>query len=211
MSTKVKEEIITVSKLMYDKGMVNAYEGNVSIFVGDRVYITPSGICKGFLTEDMVVVTDIDGNVIEGMYKPSSEIKLHLEAYKNRSNVGAVVHSHSPYATAFAVANKPIETKAYSEVIMLYEKIPLAKYGSPSSDEIFEGVKEYIKDYDIILLANHGVMSVGKNAFEAFYRMEATESIAKTLLMTKLLGGEKEIPYYKIDELNEIRMKRKKR
>ncbi|NLD48429.1 MAG: class II aldolase/adducin family protein [Clostridiaceae bacterium] len=208
MSFKVKEELVRVSAKMYGKGMVNAYEGNLSILVDDRVYITPSGKCKGFLTEDMIVVTDLEGNILDGMYKPSSEIKLHLAAYKYRENIGAVVHAHPPYATSFAIANKPIETKAYAEVIMFYGKIPVAKYGTPSSDEVFADVREYIKEYDIILLANHGVMSVGSNIYDAFFKMEAAESIAKTLLLAKLLGGAKNLPQDKLDELQDIRLRK---
>lgn len=206
----LKKEILQVSKLMYDKGMVNAYEGNVSILDDDKVYITPSGICKGFLTEEMIVVTDMDGNIIEGTCKPSSEIKLHLAAYRARKDIRSVVHAHPPYSTAYAIANKPIETKAYAEVIMFYGRIPLAHYGKPSGDEIFDGVKELINDYDIILLANHGVMSVSQNIFDAFFKLEAAESIAKTLILAKIIGGEKDLPEDKIKELYSIREKVRK-
>lgn len=209
MSFRIKEELVRMSAKLYSKGLVSAYEGNLSIRVDDNVYITPSGKCKGYLSEDMIVVTDLEGNILDGMYKPSSEIKLHLAAYNYRESIGAVVHAHPPYATSFAIANKPIETRAYAEVIMFYGKIPLAQYGTPSSDEIYADVREYLKEYDIILLANHGVMSVGDNIFEAFLKMESAESIAKTLLLSKLLGGPKNLPQDKIDELHAIRMKKR--
>lgn len=186
---------------MYDKGFVNPYEGNISILDGEQIYITPAGVCKGFLTEDMIVVTDINGNVLEGMYKPSSEIKLHLAAYKLRSDVKAVIHAHPPYSTAYAVANKPIETKGYTEMITFFGKIPLAKYGQPSTEQISVGIEEFIDNYDIILLANHGIITVGNDIYNAFFKLEAAESMAKTLLLTKLLGGEKELPESELERL----------
>ena len=209
MEQQIKKQIVEVSKLMYHKGLVNAYEGNVSVKFEDRVYVTPSAICKGILTEDLIIVTDTNGIVIEGKGKPSSELKLHLATYKYRSNVVAVIHTHSPYATAYAVANKPIETKAYPEMICLYEKIPLAEYGTPSTDEVHQGVFKYLNDYNIILLANHGIMAVGKDVYEAFYRLEAAESMAKVLFIAKQLGGEKELPPNKLNELYEMRKKMK--
>ena len=210
MKNKIKNQIVEVSKLMYNKGFANAYEGNVSMLDNDLIYITPSSICKGFLNEDMIVVTDSEGNVIEGNFKPSSEIKLHLAAYRSRKDINSVVHAHSPYATAFAVANKPIETKAYTEMMLFFDRIPLADYGTPSTDEIFYGVEKYINYYHIILLANHGVLTTGSDAYEAFFKLESAESIAKTLLLANLLGGEKELPADKIEKLNEIRLRNKK-
>lgn len=209
MSSAIREDIVKVSKLMYDRGMANAFAGNVSVRDGDSIYITPSGISKGFLTEDMIVETDMNGNVIEGMYKPSSEIKLHLSAYRNRKDVWSVIHAHPPYTTAYAIANKSIETKAYAEMIMFFEKIPLAAYGTPGEDEIYYGMEEYINDYDIVLLANHGIVAVGKDVFDAFFKLEAAESMAQTLTIVSSIGGEKSLPEDKIKELDEIRKRYK--
>jgi len=201
LSEIIRKKVVEVSKLMYDKGFVNPYEGNVSILHGEQVYITPTGVCKGYLSEDMIVVTDLNGNVLEGMYKPSSEIKLHLAVYKLRSDVTSVVHAHSPYATAYAIANKPIETRGYTEMISFFGKIPLAKYGQPSTDQISAGIEEFIYKHDIILLANHGIIAVGTDIHNAFFKLEAAESMAKTLLLTKLLGGEKELPESELERL----------
>ncbi|OPZ90187.1 MAG: L-fuculose phosphate aldolase [Firmicutes bacterium ADurb.Bin419] len=209
MTGLIRENIIKVAKLMYDKGFVNPYEGNISVLYDEQVYITPGGVCKGYLTEDMIVVTDLKGNILEGMYKPSSEIKLHLAAYRQRSDIKAVVHAHSPYATAYAIANKPIETKAYTEMITFFEKIPLAKYGTPSTEQISEGIEEYIDNYDIILLANHGIVSVGIDLFNAFFKLEAAESMAKALILTELLGGEKELPEPELEKLYELNRKKR--
>lgn len=201
LSEIVRKKIVEISKLMYDKGLVNPYEGNVSVLEGEQVYITPSGVCKGYLSEDMIVVTDLNGNILEGMYKPSSEIKLHLAVYRLRSDIKSVVHAHPPYSTAYAIANKPIESKAYTEMIAFFGKIPLAKYGRPSTDEISAGVEELIDRHDIILLANHGIVTIGTDIHNAFFKLEAAESMAKTLLLTKLLGGEKELPEAELESL----------
>jgi L-fuculose-phosphate aldolase len=210
MSKVLRKQIVEVAKLMYNKNLVNTYEGNISVIHGDRVYITPSNMCKGFLTEDLVAVTDLEGNVVEGINRPSTEIKLHLAAYRMRKDIRSVVHAHSPYATAYAIANKPIETKAYPELITFFGRIPLVKYGTPSTDEIYQGIGEYIQEYDIFLLANHGVMSIGKDVYDAFFKLETAEAIAKTLTLAKLLGGEKELDEDKLNELYIMRDQKKK-
>ncbi|RXE59578.1 class II aldolase/adducin family protein [Acetivibrio mesophilus] len=209
MSDTIREQIVKVSKLMYDKGMVNAFAGNLSVRDGDNLYITPSGICKGFLREDMIVKTDMNGNVLEGMYRPSSEIKLHLGIYRERKDVYSVAHAHPPYTTAYAVANKAIESKACAEMVIFFEKIPLAAYGTPSTDEIFSGVEEYINEYDVILLANHGIVSAGRDVFDAYFKLKAAEDIAKTLILSQVLGGEKDLPEGKLKELGDIRKRSK--
>lgn len=205
----IRSSIVEVSKLLYAKNLATAFEGNVSVIEDGRIYITPSAICKGFLSEDMLVVLDMEGNVLEGGYKPSSEAKMHLAAYRSRPDIKSVVHAHPPYATAFAVANKPIETKAYPEMIVLYGKIPLAAYGTPSTDEIYYGMNQYIKDYDIMLLANHGVIALGSNVYDAFFKLESAEGLAKVLTLARQLGGEKDLPNSKLDELYELRNRNK--
>ncbi len=205
----IKSDIVEVSKLLYAKNLATAFEGNISVIDQGKIYITPSGICKGFVTEDMIAVMDREGNVLEGSYKPSSEKKMHLSVYRNRPDIKSVIHAHPPYATAFAVANKPIETKAYPEMIVLFEKIPLAAYGTPSTDEVYNGIDRYVKNHDIILLANHGIIAFGSSAYDSFFKMEATEGIAKVLILTQQLGGEKELPQNKLDELYELRKRLK--
>lgn len=198
---QIKDQVAEFSKLLYDKGLVNAFEGNVSIKHNNQVYITPNRIYKGSLTRDMIVVVDLNGNFEDDFYRPSSEVKIHLGAYKDRPDISAVIHTHSPYATAYALANKPIETKAYPEMITRFGIIPLAPYGNPSTDEVYEGVKPFLVQYDTVLLANHGIMAVGKDILDAFYKVEAAESIAKTFTFAALHGGEKVLPDNKLEEL----------
>jgi L-fuculose-phosphate aldolase len=203
---KIKNDIVVIAKLMYDKGLVNAYEGNISVRFDDTVYVTPSAECKGFLTSDMLVITDMEGTVLEGQCKPSSEIKLHLAAYKLRGDLKAVIHSHSPYATAYAVANKPIISNAYPEMITFFGQIPLAEYGTPGTDTVFAGLHKYINEFDVVLLANHGVVAVGTDIWDTYFRIEAAESIAKTLLLAEQAGGAVDLPKGETDRITRSRI-----
>ncbi len=206
---KIRKDILRVSHLMYQNRLVNAYEGNVSVRSGSNLYFTPSGICKGFLEEDMIIVTDMGGKVLSAKqgYKLTSEAKMHLEVYRLREDVFSVVHTHSPWATAYAIANKPIQTKAYPEMIVLFDKIPVAKYGTPSTDEIYSDFHRLFKDRDVILLANHGLVSSGKDVFDAYFKNEAVESCAKTLAIADMIGGPAELDNSELEKLYSIREK----
>ncbi|NLN65214.1 MAG: class II aldolase/adducin family protein [Clostridiaceae bacterium] len=197
-------DILELSKLMYEKGMVNAFEGNLSVKTGSGIVITPSQICKGFLKQEMLVETDMKGRIIKGNLKPSSEILLHVEAYAIRDDIGAVIHAHTPYATAFAVANKEIQTRAYPEMIVLYGGIPLVPYGTPSTPGICAHLKDYLSGHDVVLLANHGIVAVGKDLYDAYFKLESVESIAKVLLLARLLGGEHDLQPDEVIKLYEM-------
>ena len=207
MHDAIRSDLVKIAKTMYDKQMLNAYEGNVSIKVDDRIYITPSSVCKGFLTEDMLVAVDAQGNVVEaqGKYVPSSETKLHLECYRLRPDITSVVHNHSPFATAFAIANMPIQTRAYSEMIIAFDTIPVVPYGTPSTPEVYDGLSKYIHTVDTFMIGNHGIVAVGSDVYDAFFKIEAAESIAKSLTIARLLGGESPIPDHQIEVLYRIR------
>jgi len=207
MSNSIRADIVRVAKLMYEKEMVNALEGNVSVKDGDKIYITPTSVCKGYLEEDMITVIDTNGDVIEGTYKPTSELKLHLACYRLRPDITSVVHSHSPYSTAYAIANKPITTKAYPEMIIAFDQIPVIAYGTPSTDEVYAELHKVIDKTDVFLISRHGIVSVGKNLYDAFFKIEAAESIAKTLTIAKVLGGEAPLSDSQIDTLYEMRKK----
>jgi len=211
---EIRENILEVSNLMYQKGMVNAYEGNVSYNDEGRIYITPSQVCKGYLKSEMIIVTDISGNILEAEsgYAPSSELKMHLECYRLREETKAVVHSHSPYATAHALANKPISSKAYPEMIVIFNEIPLVKYGRPSTEEIYAGFADVINnDFDVFLIANHGIISMGDDLFDAFFKNEAAENTARILTITELIGGEKALSAKELEALHMMRKEHRKR
>ena len=154
-----------------------------------------------------LTMQNLDGNVTDAAegYKPSSELKLHLAAYRLRDDVTSAIHTHSPYATAHAIACKPIETRSYTEMIVGFDKIPLIPYGKPSTDEVHAGLKDVIYQTDVFLLAHHGIASVGKDVFDAMFKIEAVESIAKALHIARMMGGEKQLPDHRIEELYVLR------
>lgn len=196
-----KQQVIEIAKKLYLRQMVNTNEGNVSIRLGDRVYITPSQVNKEHLTPQVIAVTDLAGNQLEGELKPSSEILMHLYVYSLRDDVSGIVHNHSPYATAFAIAGKPIVTKGYTEMIYLYDQIPVAEYGAPGTMRITSGIERYVHQTDVMLLANHGLLAMGNDLTDAYQKAESIESIAKTLLLARMLGGEQPLPQRELDHL----------
>jgi len=207
VKTNIVSDILEVSKAMYNKGMVDAYCGNVSVRDGDRVYVTPSNVCKGYLKPEMIVAVDLQGNVLEAAdgYKPSSEVKMHLAAYALRGDITSVIHTHAPYATAHAIACKPIVTNSYTEMIVGFDKIPVASYGTPSTDEIHAGFADVIFLTDVFLIAHHGIVSVGKDVYDAMFKMESVEAITKALTIAHTLGGEAPLSKERIDELYAVR------
>ena len=186
-----REAICQVGKLLYDRGYVAANDGNISVKVGeDRLLITPSGVSKGRMTPEMLLVTDLDGNVLEGDRHPSSEGKMHLEVYRGRPDVNAVVHAHPPVATAFAVCRRGLETPYLSELVAGLGQVPCTtSFAMLSTEEVPESVRPYLEDHNALLLANHGALAWGGDLWEAFDRLETVEHTAKIVLNAQLLGG----------------------
>lgn len=204
----VKDQICDICHKMWQLGWVAANDGNVSVKLGDGTYLaTPTGISKAFITPDVLVRIDGEGKVLEGKegYKPSSEIKMHLRCYRERPDVGAVVHAHPPTATGYAVAGKSLDEYSMIETVIAIGAIPLTPYGTPSTDEVPEAIAPYLADHDVLLLKNHGALAVGCDLVTAYYRMETLELFAKISLTAHLLGGAKEIPEPQVDKLLHLR------
>ncbi len=205
---EVREQICDVCHKMWQLGWVAANDGNVSVKLDDGTFLaTPTGISKSFITPEKLVRIDKDGNILEavGNYKPSSEIKMHLRCYTEREDVGAVVHAHPPTATGFAVANIPLDKYTMIETVVALGSIPVTPYGTPSTNEVPEAIAPYLAEHDVMLLKNHGALSVGDSLLTAYYKMETLELFAKISLNARLLGGEEELPRDKIDTLIELR------
>ncbi|MGB4140027.1 MAG: class II aldolase/adducin family protein [Limnochordia bacterium] len=180
---RLKEDIVEVGRRIYNLGFVAANDGNISVRVGDdEILTTPTGVSKGFMTPDMIIRVDMAGNKLEGELKPSSELKLHLEVYKQRPDVRAVLHAHPPVATAFAVAGIPLDKPVLPEIVISLGRIPIAKYATPSTEELPASVRPYLEDHDAVLLENHGALTVGSNLFNALFKMEQIEHFAKISL-----------------------------
>jgi L-fuculose-phosphate aldolase len=167
--------------------------------------MTPKGVCKGFMTPDMMCITDLDGRKLQGERDPSSEMLMHLEVYRQRPDVRAVVHAHPPTATGFAVAGIPLDRAVLAEVVTTLGSIPIAEYATPSTSELPEAVRKYIKAHDGMLLANHGALTAGADLFSAYYKMETIEHFAKISLVARLLGRENLIAREEVLRLQQLR------
>ena len=186
-----REAVCRVGRLLYDRGYVAANDGNISVKVAEnRLLITPSGVSKGRMTPEMLLVTDMDGTVIEGDRHPTSEGKMHLEVYRGRPDVNAVVHAHPPVATAFAVCRRGLETPYLSELVAGLGQVPCTpSFAMLSTEEVPQSVRPYLADHNALLLANHGALAWGGDLWEAFDRLETVEHTAKIVLNAQLLGG----------------------
>jgi L-fuculose-phosphate aldolase len=187
----VRAEIVEVGRRLWVRGFVASNDGNISVRTGDdRLVTTPTAVSKGFMTPDMMVVTDLTGRRISGDRKASSELKMHLEVYRQRADVRAVVHAHPPTATGFAVAGIPLDRAVLAEVITTLGSIPIAEYATPSTEELPAAVRRYITAHDGLLLANHGALAVAADVMGAYYRMETIEHFARISLTARMLGRE---------------------
>lgn len=205
---EVKEQICDVCHKMWQLGWVAANDGNVSVKMEDGTYwITPSGISKSFITPEKLLRVDAQMKTVEGPkeYKPSSEMKMHMRCYEVRDDVGAVVHAHPPTATGYAVAGKSLDEYSMIETVVAIGSIPLTPYGTPSTFEVPDAIEPFLPKHDVLLLQNHGALAVGCDLITAYYRMETLELYAKISLTAHLLGGAKEIPRDKIDQLIDLR------
>src|SRR4029453_14302090 len=160
---------------------------------------------KGFMTPDMMVIVDHDGKKLSGDRDPSTELPMHLEVYRNRPDVNAVVHAHPPLATGFAVAGIPLTRAVLAEVITTLGSIPIAAYGTPSPAELPEAVRKYIKAHDGMLLANHGAVTCGPDVMAEYYKMETIQHFARFSLLARVLGGEHLISREEVERLQGLR------
>jgi L-fuculose-phosphate aldolase len=188
---QARADIVEVGRRLWERGYVASNDGNISVRLDEqRLITTPKSVSKGFMTPDMMVITDLDGRKIAGERDPSSELKMHLEVYRNRPDARAVVHAHPPTATGFAVAGIPLDRAVLAEVITTLGSIPIAEYATPSTQELPDVVRKYVKAHDGILLANHGALAIAGDVMSAYYRMETIEHFAKISLVAHTLGRE---------------------
>lgn len=201
MLENVKNEIIEYGKISGKNGLTPGISGNISVRNGDNIVITSSGSASGYLDVSDLVVIDFEGRIVEGSKKPSSERFLHIEYYKQRNDVNSILHFHSPYLTAFAAAEKALDEAVLPEIVYCFDKIPVAEYALPGSNELVKNTSKYFKDYDMILMANHGVIAAGADIKETYLKLELAEAYAKTFLFTKLLGGAKILPKEEVEKI----------
>ena len=202
----LRKDICEVGRRVYQRGFVAANDGNISIRLeADRVLCTPTGVSKGYLNEDMLAICDMEGEQVAGSMKISSEIRMHLEIYKMRADVSAVVHAHPPTATGFAVAGIELTKCVLPEVIVSLGGIPLADYGTPGGPDIVEPMKPLLREYDAVLMANHGVVTLGSHVMDAHFKMETVEHFAKIALVAQQLGAVHTLADKDVDDLIALR------
>lgn len=205
---RLRTDIVEVCRRLYERGMIVAADGNVSARLGtDRMLITPSGVCKGFLSPEDLVITDLDGRPVRRGDKCSTEIAMHVECYRRRPDIRSVVHAHPPTAIAFSVAGRRLEPHVLPEVVVALGEVPTVPYTDPGSYEVPAGIGPVIERCEALILEFHGVLTVGDTVMSGYYKMEKVEHAAHILLMAHQLGGIRLLPPDAVAKLEETRRK----
>ncbi len=205
---QAKDSIVDIGRRLWQRGYVAANDGNISVRLeDDRLLTTPTGVSKEFMTADMLIVVDGRGNPIQAERRPSSELKMHLEVYRLRPEVNAVVHAHPPIATAFSVAGVELDKCILPESVLTMGAVPTVPYATPSTEEVPEGLRPFIPNCDAVLLANHGAMTWAGALEEAYFRMETLEHTAKITQAAMLLGDLNLLTSSDVEKLDKVRQK----
>jgi L-fuculose-phosphate aldolase len=202
-----RREIVRVGQLLYERSYVVSSDGNVSVRLDDgRILATPTQTNKGRMSEDSLALTDIAGKPLNDR-RASSELAMHLLIYRERPEIKAVCHAHPPHGSAFAVAGLAIDQPILSEVILTLGCVPLAAYGTPSTDELTDAMLPLVKHHNALLMANHGAVAYGEDVWQAFDRLETLEHTAKIAILARALGGASNLPPDAIEKLINVREK----
>ncbi len=209
MSKKIQSaSLIKYGSLLYKNGLIEGLDGNLSIRLDKKsILITPSGLPKGFLKPKDLVITDLSGRKISGSRNASSEIAMHLQVYQNRSDIRACCHAHPPFATAFAAAGKKLPENILPEMILFVGNIRLAEYIPTGVASQWKKLAKYINKDNAVLLGNHGVLTLGRDMPEAYFRMEAVEHLARIAWLGKSLGGLKPLDKKEVTRLKKLKEK----
>lgn len=204
---EAKEMILEVGRRMYEKNFVASNDGNITCKVSKHeLWATPTGVSKGFMKEEMLSKIDLDGNRIEGTYKTSSEVKMHLRIYRENEDISAVVHAHPLVATSFSIAGIPLDSRTLAEGVVQLGVVPCTPFAMPGSNDVPDLIAPYCQDYNAVLLGNHGAVTWGDDLMQAYYRMESLEYFANILLNTRyIIGKANEFTDEQVDGLIEIR------
>lgn len=205
---QIRRDICKVGQKLYDKGFVAANDGNISVKINENeIIVTPTGVSKGDMTPESLVKMNLDGTVISSKSRPSSEVKMHIQVYKINPNIKSVVHAHPPLATAFAVARIPLDRPILAEAVVNLGVVPVADYALPGTEDVPNSITPYVKDYNAVLLANHGLLTWGDDITQAFFRMESVEHYCKIMYYLNQIGSPQEFNCGQISELIDIRKK----
>ncbi|MGA8139083.1 MAG: class II aldolase/adducin family protein [Desulfobaccales bacterium] len=204
---QLKQDIVRVCQMLHRKNYLAATDGNVSVRLGDQVLLTPSGVNKGMMAEDQVITVDLEGRLLAGTGRPTSELRMHLLVYELRPEAGAVVHAHLPYATACTLAGISLLEPILPEVVITLKGIPTAAYATPGTEEVPKAIREFIPEFDAILLSRHGAMTVGRDVMDAYNKMEKLEHTARVVLAARLQGVVSPLSDSEVEKLRRLREK----
>lgn len=205
-ATLARQAIVEVCRAMYEKGFLAATDGNVSVRLGDRLLVTPSGVSKGRLRPEDLIETDLAGRKLAGAGEASSELAMHVAAYAAREDVRAVVHGHPPRAIAFTVAGVPLPGRALPEVVVaLGGEIPTVPYTTPTTKEVPEALSPYFARHDAVMMEWHGAVCLGRDVWDAYYKLEKVEHLCEVALYAQQLGGVRELSDAQLAPLLAIR------
>ena len=202
---RIIKELIEYGKLAGDKGFTPGMSGNISARCGENIIITISGSANGYLQKEDFVLIDFEGKPVKSKKKPSSEKMLHVQFYKMRPDINYILHVHAPYLSSFASANVALEEPIMAENVFYFGHIPLAEYGLPGSRDLVEKTSKYFKNFDAVLMANHGFIVGGKTLKDAYLKLELAESYAQVVLNTKVLGGAVLLNQKQVEEINGLK------
>jgi len=201
-----RRDLCTVGRWIHQREYVASTDGNLSVRLdAQRILATPTGMSKGMMDPDDLVIVDTKGQKLHGRRNASSEIAMHLLIYKRRPDVHGIVHAHPIVATGYAAAGLPLNQALISEVVLALGCVPLAEYGTPGTPELSDALSPLLGQYDAILMANHGVVTYGDDLLRAFMRMETVEHFARISLVTQLLGRQTLLSREEVEKLGEAR------
>ena len=188
---RLRQEIVRVTRIAADQGLIRSSDGNLSVRLDENRYlVTPSGLHKMSMEPDDPVVVDQHGEVLVGKpgLRPTTELPMHLEAYRQRPDILAVLHAHPPYATALTIAGLPFPTDFLPEVLIALGEVPTVPYATPGTAELADSIREQIRTHNSVLLSNHGSISVGRTLEETLIALERLEHAAYTFHLARALG-----------------------
>jgi L-fuculose-phosphate aldolase len=205
---ELRQDMVLFGKLLHRLGFMPGTSGNLSIRLDrDRLLVTPTSMSKFLLTREDMVIVDLDGRQLEGSRNVTSELSMHLAVYHHRDDVGAVVHSHPPIATAFACAGRGLEEMLCQEAVMTLGVVPLAAYATTGTSEVAASLVPFLPFHDAILMANHGAVAYGSTLLEAFQKMETVEHLAQIALVAHQLGAPRILKQEEIHQLRDAKAK----
>lgn len=203
---KLRLQIIEIGRRLEKKGYIPGASGNISVRIEEGIFlITPTGVNKGELLEEDIIKVNQEGKILAGNLQPSSELKMHLGVYRERSDVRVIIHAHPPYSTTFAVAGIPLTKPLLPEVVIMIGEVPLVEYATPSTYELPYVLRKYLKNHNVFLLANHGVLAIGYDLKKVCYLLETTEFYAQVAFLAKVIGKERCIAEKELTKLMEIK------